>query len=133
MRRNEGANAVGLDPLAGAEEANKPLLSKLLAVPALKARYLGYVKTITEEWMDWNKLGPLVAQYQALIADDVKASTRNLASFEAFTKGAAEDYEEEGFRGPRRTLSLKSFVEQRREFLLNHPAVKETPVVATTR
>lgn len=123
MRENR-PKGVELDPLAGSKDADKPLLSKLLAVPSLRTRYLGYVRAITEEWLDWNKLAPLVAQYQALIADDVKASTRNLASVEAFTKGATEDLEEQGFRGPRQSISLKSFVEQRREFLLNHPEVK---------
>jgi hypothetical protein len=83
--------------------------------------------------MDWNKLGPLVTQYQALIAEDVKSTTRNLASAEAFETGAAEDTEEEGFRGPRRSISLKSFVEQRREFLLNHPEVKGTAAATAAR
>jgi len=41
-----------------------------------------------------------------------------------------EDTEEEGFRGPQRAMSLKSFVEQRRAYLLNHPAVKNAGVAA---
>jgi hypothetical protein len=73
---------VELDPLYGADNARKPLLSKLLAVPALRTRYLGYVRDIAEGWIDWNKLAPLVQQYQALIADDVKADTRKLDSYE---------------------------------------------------
>ena len=109
---------VELDPLTGADDPNKPLLSKLLAVPALKAHYLGYVREIAERWLDWKKIGPLAEQYQSLIAADVKTDTHKLDSFEAFTKGVKEDTEEEGFRGPRQRISLKSFVEQRRAYLL---------------
>ena len=45
-------NGVELDPLLAANDVNKPLISKLLAVPALRARYLGYVRDIAEKWLD---------------------------------------------------------------------------------
>ena len=67
-----------LDPLVGLDDATKPLRSKLLAVPALKERYLSYVREIAQKHMDWKTLGPRVQQYQALIAEDVKADTRKL-------------------------------------------------------
>ncbi len=54
------------------------------------------------------------------IAADVKADTRKLDSFEAFSKSLTEDTDEQGARGSRRSMSLKSFAEQRREFLLSH-------------
>jgi len=127
--RGGGPNARGieLDPLTGADDAEKPLLSKLLALPALRTRYLGYVRDIAEQWLDWNKLGPLAQRYQAVISEDVKADTRKLYTLEAFTKGLTEDIEEEGFRGPRRGMSLKSFAQRRRAFLLNHPQIKNLP------
>ena len=114
---------VDLDPLAGATDPTKPLLQKLLAVPSLRARYLGYVRDMAEQWLDWNRLGPLAQQYQALIAADVKSDTRKLESFEAFTKGLTEDLEEQGPRGPQRHISLKNFVDQRRSYLLSLPAL----------
>ena len=120
---------VELDPLTGANDPSKPLLHKLLAVPALKARYLGYVRTIAEQSLDWNKLGPLAQQYQSLIAADVKTDTHQLDSFEAFTRSVTEDGESVGGRGPPRGISLKKFVEDRRAFLLNHPAVKAAALV----
>ena len=61
-----------LDPLDRPDDATKPLRSKLLAVPALRARYLGYVRQIATKWLDWNTVGPLAQRYQALIADDVR-------------------------------------------------------------
>ncbi len=139
MRRQQegdrGGRGVELDPFAGADDARKPLLSKLLAVPALRLRYTGYVRQIAEEWLDWNKLGPLAKQYQALIADEVKADTRKLASYEQFENGvagAAESVEQGGMRGPGRApMSLKSFVEQRRAFLLNHPEIQKLSATAS--
>lgn len=123
MRGGGEGKGLELDPLVATNDAKKPLISKLLAVPALRARYLGYVREIAERWLDWKKLGPLAEQYHALIAEDVKLETRLLGSQEGFAKGVGEDIEVEGGRGPRRSLSLKSFVEQRRTFLLSHPEV----------
>ena len=103
-----GPNTRGpeLDPLFGVEDATKPLRSKLLAVPALRAKYLGYVREIAEKWLDWNKLGPLAAKYQSVIAEDVKLDTRKLYATEAFETGLTGEN------------SLKTFVDKRREYLL---------------
>ena len=121
-------NGVELDPLIAANDASKPLLSKLLAVPSLRTRYLGYVRDIAERWLDWKKLGPVARQHHALIAADVKADTRKLESTDAFMKGVTEDIPAAGNSGGpgggRPTISLKSFAEKRRAFLLSHPVVK---------
>jgi spore coat protein CotH len=114
-----GGRGVDLDPLTGINDKDKPLLSKLLAVPSLRTRYLGHVRDIAEKWLDWKRIEPVAKSCQALIADDVKKDTHKLYSFEAFQNGLTTDVEEQGMRGPRRTMSLKSFVEQRRAFLLS--------------
>ena len=100
-----------LDPMIGLDDTSKPLRSKLLAVPALRQRYQKYVREIAEKWLDWNTLGPRVARYQSLIAEDVKVDTRKLYSVEAFTADV-----DDGER------SLKSFVEKRRAYLLKSTA-----------
>src|SRR5688500_15030198 len=82
-----GMGGADLDPLVGLTDATKPLRSKLLAVPALRERYLGYVRDIAEKWLDWRTLGPIAQTYHALIADDVKLDTRKLYSFEDFRTG----------------------------------------------
>jgi len=115
---NLGQAGVELSPLTGAEDPAKPLLSKLLAVPALREKYLGYVRDIAEKWLDWNKLQTIIASNQALIAEEVKNDPHKLYSVEAFTNGVSTDTEEQGFRGPQRSISLKNFVEKRRAFLL---------------
>ena len=112
---------VKLDPLVGANDANKPLISKLLAVPSLRARYLSYVRDIAEKWLDWNKLGPIAQQYHSLISADVKADTRKLDSFEDFEKSLSSDSQGGEFRGPGGgSISLKNFADQRRAYLLNY-------------
>ncbi len=94
-----------LDPLIGLNDTTKPLRSKLLAVPALRERYMTYVRQIATKWLDWNTLGPLAQKYQALIAADVKTDTRKLDSYEAFSAGVE---------------TLKAFAEQRRAYLLSY-------------
>lgn len=126
---------VKLDPFAGFGDANKPLLTRLLAVPALRERYLGFVKQIAAEWLDWNRLGPLAAGYQAVIAEDVKKDTRRLYSADAFASGVAGDVAapEQGARGPGPRLSLKGFVEQRRAYLLGYEDTKKGDLGAETK
>jgi hypothetical protein len=116
-----------LDPLAGVDDPSKPLLSKLLAVPELRQRYLGYVREIAERWLDWERLGPVALRYQALIADDVKVDTRKLDSFEAFQSGVAGVAAAGASQNPGRGgASIKSFADQRRAFLLKAVDVKAT-------
>ncbi len=120
---------VELDPFYAVKDSNKPLISKLLAVPSLRARYLGYVRDIAERWLDWRKLEPVVKQHQALIAADVKADTRKLDSYEAFLNGATGEVQAQGNFGPPRRTTLKSFCDQRRAYLLNLPEVKSTKAI----
>ncbi len=92
-----------LDPLVNVTDATKPLRSKLLAVPALRARYLAYVREIATTWLDWKNLGPLVTRYDKMIAADVAADTKKLESTEAYTEGLK---------------ALQAFAEKRRAFVL---------------
>jgi hypothetical protein len=94
-----------LDPLVGLNDTSKPLRSKLLVVPALRARYLTYVKEVAGRWLDWNRLQPIVTRSHALIAAEVKSDTKRLDDFEAFEGSAAD---------------LKRFADARRAFLLGY-------------
>jgi hypothetical protein len=76
----------------------------MLSIPALQEKYLEYVRDIATNWLDWERLGPIVERYQELIADDVEADTRKLESLEDFQAG---------------TEAYRDFAEQRRAFLLN--------------
>jgi hypothetical protein len=140
---------VELDPLVGLEDARKPLRSKILAVPALRARYLANVRTIAEEWLDWKKLGPIVNQYRALIDKDVEADTRKLASTEAFRRATSEVIAADGKPEPKPefkpefkpmmgmgrggVMSLRAFADQRRKYLLNHAEIKRLGAADSVR
>ena len=110
----------------GIDHSNQPICcSEHVADTALRERYLGYMRDIAKTWLDWKKIGPLVAEWQSVIAADVKADTRKIFPTNAFLKAVTEDGIEPGF-GPTAPphLSLKSFVEKRRAYLLNYPGIK---------
>jgi len=112
----EAVEGVKLDPLFAANDPKKPLISRLLAVPSLRARYLANVHDMAQKWLDWNKLGPLAEQYQALIAADVAKDTHKLYSAESFKAGVMQDVTWKGFGDG--TIGLKQFADQRRAYLL---------------
>jgi hypothetical protein len=118
-----GPANVDLDPLVGLDNDRTPLRSRLLKVPSLKARYLAHVKTIADEWLDWKKLGPIVAKYQDLIEPEIKADTRKLTSLADFERTVGGKAVEEAPRG-RMAMSLRDFAEKRRAYLLANPDVQ---------
>jgi spore coat protein CotH len=99
---------VNLDPLVGLDNDRTPLRSKLLAVPELRERYLAAVRTIAEDSLDWEQLGPIVADYRELIEEHVEADNKKLGNTEGFERSTAQD------GGPG---SLRDFLEKRRDFL----------------
>lgn len=119
---------VDLDPLIGLDDTRKPLRSKLLAVPSLRARYLSYVKQIAEKSLDWQTIGPFVAQQRSLIMKDVEADTRKLTRYEEFVSQTAPETSAE------RPSGLKHFFEARRKYLLEHKDVAAAaPLAAADR
>jgi len=113
-----GGGGVELDPLVAANDSRKVLLSKLLAVPSLRQRYLGYVREMATAWLDWKTLGPVAERYHALIAPYVEADTRKLDSLEAFQSSlAGGDSSESGFGRGRSRAGLQAFAAARRAYL----------------
>jgi hypothetical protein len=104
-----GGGGAQLNPLVAQHDANKPIISKVLAVPALRARYLEHLRTIAETSLDWKAVGPLVRQYRDLIAADVARDTRKLFSTDDFLYGTSDEPA---------SGTLRSFFEARRAFLL---------------
>ncbi len=130
-RAGARTRGVELDPLVAIDDPRKPLRSRLLAVPALRERYLAKVRTIAEEALDWSKLAPVVAGYRELVEAEIEADTRKLSSIDAFraqtsdAKPTADGDAGDTGGGPRRGGdTLRAFVEGRRAFLLAHPALK---------
>lgn len=107
-----------LDPLVGMDDARTPLRSRLLAVPALRERYLDHVRTIARDQLDWKSLGPVVAGIRRVIDAGVKADTRKLTSFEQYDRLTADQGAAAGGGAP--LVGLRAFAEQRRSFLLGY-------------
>jgi hypothetical protein len=100
------------------DDTNKALRHRLLAVPALRDRYLTYVGDIAERWLDWNRLGPLVDAYRRLIADDVARDTRKHDTTDAFHIGIMGV--PDSAASP---ATIRGFAELRRAALLAHPEI----------
>ncbi len=115
-----------LDPLVALDDPSKPLRSRLLAVPSLRTRYLQNVRTIATDWLDWKNLGPVVEQYRTLVEKEVEIDTRKLASTAAFKRAVSDSTEAQPETpGRRPSQSLRTFADQRRKYLLNHPEIKK--------
>jgi hypothetical protein len=106
-----GGGGAQLDPLVALNDPSKPLRSKLLAVPALRQKYLGYVRDIATRWLDWNAMLPMLKSAHDLIGAEVRVDTRKLYDVEGFEAGVAASGN-----------SLKAFLDSRRAFLLNATA-----------
>mgnify|MGYP000997817751 CR=1 FL=1 len=114
--RGSGASP---DPLVALADTNKALRSRLLQVPALRQRYLGYVGEIAERWLNWERLGPKVEQYVRLIESEIARDTRKHGTTDAFRTGIF------GATGADAVpSSIKGFVDRRRAALLDHAAIR---------
>jgi len=120
-KKSEGRSLITfseeLDPLTGIDDPDRPLFSKLLAVPVLRTRYLEYVREIAETWLAWSKLGPIAKQSHDLIAADVAKETHKATSYAHFVQELDQDTTQ-GARDGDAAPSLKSFIGERRKYLL---------------
>ncbi len=133
-RGTGGSSGVNLDPLYGVDNPEKPLIHRLLQVPRLRARYLAHVRTLKDEWLSWDKIGPIAKAYHTLIDEEIRIDTRKHDSYEAFQESLTEETETAGFRGRTKRISIQDFVEQRRSYLDQHPELtKPAPVFRSVR
>jgi hypothetical protein len=102
-----GGGGTRLDPLVSIDDPSKPLRSKLLAVPALRQKYLEYVRDIATKWLDWSAIQPMLKSAHDLIAAEVRQDTRKLYDTPGFEAGIAPTGN-----------PLKTFIDDRRAFLL---------------
>ena len=91
----------------------RPVLSRTLPLPRLRARYIAHYRTVLDETMSWKYIGGLVNKYQAMIANDVVRDTKKLYPTSAFTSNVTQDY-----RSGRSTIrGLKPLVDEREQYL----------------
>jgi spore coat protein CotH len=118
-------------PLAGADREDRTLLYRMLAIPSFRARYLHHVKTIRDEWLDWNKIGPVFQKFHDLIDADVKQDQKRLYSYAAF-QSSLENKGGGSSGGARGSMPIRSFIEQRRDELKEHPSLGgQWPTIAS--
>jgi hypothetical protein len=116
-----------LSPVGHEDTSSLPVISRLLAIPHLRARYLAHLRTIVEQWLDWSVLAPIIQEYQTLIAAEVEKDDKKLSSNSAFAGSVSEDSGYGRFGAP----SFERFVRERREFLLSHPEIdREAPEIS---
>ena len=111
-----------VSPVTHADNAMRPVISRLLNIPELKARYIAHVQTVVDEWLDWEVVEPIIREYHDLIAEEVEKDEKKLYDFNSFEESVDGD--------DARSPSFKKFVTQRRDNLLNHPELnKPTPKI----
>jgi len=108
----QGGGGFELDPFVGMNDDRKPLRSRLLAVPALREKYLANVKQIAEKNLGWDNLGPVVSGFVKLIDAEIKADTRKNSNYESFVSSTSATPPQGPGRG------LRTFLDGRKQFLL---------------
>ncbi len=100
---------LGWDPFYHADDARFPLLNKLLAVPAIRQRYLAHYRTILNEVYNPEFLNPLIDGFVAKIDSAVSADPRKTYTHSDFTAAVG---------------AMKQTIAQRSAFLNNHDSIK---------
>ncbi len=136
------------DPFIHENNKMRPVISRLLSVPNLRQKYIEHIRTLINDWLDWQKVEPIVKEYHALIDAEMKADNKSQYSYSAFVASLTQDYgdnnsfDNPGSGGPpgdrfenRRggfgrggpgfapAPSIKRFIEDRREYLLRNPEI----------
>ena len=128
--RGEQPSGVQLNPFSGEYDDMKPLLSRLLADPEISSRYAAHVRTIVDEWLNWKKIGPISNQYYKLIDEEIEKDTRKHSSYADFILNMTDTLD----AGRRPLPGLKSFVEERRTYILSLPEFKKpTPKIESVK
>ncbi len=103
-------NAANWGAFYHADNANYPLLNQLLAVPALRQRYLAHLRTLIQEKMQSSSFNALLASYSAMIDAEVQADPKKLYTYAAFNT---------------ELTVLQNFITNRRNTLLNNTEVTQ--------
>jgi hypothetical protein len=101
--------------------ADRPLVQRLLENSRLRMRYTAHVRTILNDWISWDVVGPVVDELVELIDENIKSDTRKLYSYEQFAEGGG---------GERGGPTLRDFIDQRQIYLCTHEELtKEHPSI----
>ena len=111
------ATSASWGPFKNVTNVNYPLLNKLLNIPEWRQRYLAHYRTILNETFTVEKAHALIDTFDARIKVLVNSDTKKLYPFSQYTSGVP---------------GLKTFVTNRRNYLLNNAEVAQTaPTIAS--
>ena len=105
---------VTLSPFYNETRGDRPLLSRLLAVPEYRADYLAHYRVILEQDLHPDTLEPEIRKLQALIEPWLEQDSNKLYSMDFFSRNVTENIVAEGNRTAPGILSL---AENRTNFL----------------
>ncbi len=106
------ARDVRLDPLEGEDNPNRPVISKLLAVPELRQRYIAHMRTILEREFNPENLNVLIDQYVKTIEAYVEEDPKKDFTMASFRSGIT---------------SLKNLIKTRHTYLGSHTELSKAP------
>ncbi|HEY0977931.1 MAG TPA: CotH kinase family protein [Flavobacteriales bacterium] len=110
-------NTTNWGPFYHANDADYPLLARMLSVPAWRQRYLAHLRTIIAEKLQSTTFNALVAEYDALIDAEVLADPKKLYTYNAFNN---------------ELTVLQNWITSRRNYLNSNTEVAQTaPVIAS--
>jgi hypothetical protein len=88
------------DPFLMSDTTSRPLIRRLLGVPAFRAAYLAHYRTLSDGALDPAILEARVLAYQALIRESVRTDPNRLYAYEDFDRNVWEDVALAGAPGP---------------------------------
>lgn len=106
------SNATNWSAFYNETKTNYPLLNRLLAAPHARQRYLAHLRTLIADEMNSTQFNALIDQYDKLISAEVQADPKKMTTFAQY--GTEKQ-------------TLKNFVQNHRNTLLNHAEVKVVP------
>jgi spore coat protein CotH len=117
-RGGPGPGGAVTSPLQMENRADRPLLRRLLEVPAWKQRYLANLKELAKA-LSPDVVGARIDQWRTLLEPFVKNDVHSLYGYDAFSRSFAK--EETGKPAPR---TLMAIIAQRRAQILGDPAMQ---------
>jgi len=106
------ARDVRLNPFEHEDNANRPVISKLLAVPEFRQRYIAHMRTVLEEDFNPEILNATIDQYEKVIESAVEDDPKKDFSLSQFRSAIT---------------ALKDSIQTRHEYLTSHPDLSKAP------
>lgn len=78
------AGSTTLSHLYNTTLSTRPAFTKTFQYPELVQRYVAHFRTIAEDTIDWNVLGPIATTYHNMINADVAADTKKIYTYAQF-------------------------------------------------